>query len=203
MDALLQGIPDIPLDKLESILADLTERGIIPKKSKFFRGRITEIRITGKHPLRVNEVHLTSCDRGNWLDAAIDHIYQFAGPNQSRLADSFAKSSQCGIHKCESVVRAGAHMTLDGEGLIIVPVCSVHNFHGNVDRLPEENRTLKAYQCYAMASFKKGTHILHENNKYFLAGSDVGEKEADEEVGDEEVEEEVGDEEVNEEEEEE
>lgn len=117
--------------------------------------RFVSIEMSGPDELLVFEVHETSEDGADWLSGALKYA-DMDWPNVPQLVlEAFSKCSRCGIVNCQSRVEVGAHVTADGESMLIVPSCKTHNGVGNLDRLGRQAR-LKPCQVYARITFRPG-----------------------------------------------
>jgi len=118
--------------------------------------------------MNIYEVHETTNDGRDWLSGILKHLHEHSSTHPpQRIQDMFTKAAICGISGCSNRVEVGAHVTIDGAQLLIVPTCSKHNGQGVLDKLARHAR-LKAYQGYAMIHIRPGTMVENGEGKFFL-----------------------------------
>lgn len=116
------------------------------------------------------ELHETKDDTisQGWLTAGIKAFCpKLLSTYSPAPASAFAKTSKCSIQGCNKVVEVGAHTTVDGKKLWIVPTCKAHNATSALDKLGVAAR-LKRCTVFIEVSLPKGKRIKVENGKYKL-----------------------------------
>ena len=127
--------------------------------SQIIQDRFLRFCILPEFHQHVFEVQSTTKDGRDWLTAMIKAGKDEWPNTQHRIIDGFAKSSLCGVSNCENFVEVGAHCTLDGKQLIIVPMCKRHTSSGALAKLPTKESTLKPFQIVAEILLKPGDII--------------------------------------------
>lgn len=117
----------------------------------------------------VFELHGTKDDRVSegWLAAAIKvFLPRDASTFSQPAASAFARTSACCIVGCHNRVEVGAHVTVDGRRLMIIPTCKAHNGVGVLDKL-KGNARLKRNTVYLALSMPKGKRIKNVDGEFY------------------------------------
>jgi hypothetical protein len=131
------------------------------------RERIDYVELSRGAKLSIYEIHETTSDGRDWLNTVIRYLNQFQSSQNQRIKDMFSKASSCSIDGCQELVTAGAHVTIDGTQVLIVPTCAYHNGVGNLDRLGRLSR-LKPYSAYAYINLQPGMMIQNDDGIFHL-----------------------------------
>ena len=124
-------------------------------------------------PVHIYEIHETTGDGRDWLTAIRNFLSPYvADPDAPSIyphdiVHAASKGALCAIRGCGKFVEYGAHMTVEGSQLLIVPTCSEHNGKGNIDKLGPL-AVLKPHAVYGLVRLKPGFHFRIEDGKFYL-----------------------------------
>lgn len=115
----------------------------------------------------VSELHGKRSDKysEDWLVSVCNTFPLPRNANTYSAATAFARSSTCCMFGCSRFVEVGAHVTMDGDRLWIIPTCKAHNAVGALDKLGTNSR-MKRNTVYLSISMPKKNRIQEEKGKF-------------------------------------